>query len=278
LAVFLAVAAATAGGCLASPAPPLTTSARPPHQLQWSWYQGVPAAGMASGYYTYLCALTTVGGRFEGGGEWVTVTNELPGRGGEWRLFGASQQEDVRGTATCATGYLPQDFKGHYSWFQSREGTVRPPTMMAPSSGNVCFLQYVTGRFRGAGESVSVTDRNGYWWLEGSSMQAGVGAEADCYRADVDSTHIHVWRSETNTSWRPTETGVGTDSMCALTKFGGYFGATMEPYYEPTSVSLYIDRSTGTWKLMGKWYDGDREIQARCFRPAPLITETMPRP
>lgn len=65
------------------------------HSDEYVWNQGDPSKLMA-GPGT-ACALTFIGGRFKGKGEWVSITNS----GGYLSLGGGSQQTDVQARARC---------------------------------------------------------------------------------------------------------------------------------------------------------------------------------
>lgn len=46
----------------------------------------------------------------------------------------------------------------------------------------ICFLTMVTGKFEGGGERVRVYRSKDHWYLDGSSKQSGVAAEAQCLK------------------------------------------------------------------------------------------------
>jgi hypothetical protein len=52
---------------------------------------------------------------------------------------------------------------------------------LRPLATHVCVLTRVTGRLGGGGESVALTHDDSFWYLNGSSQQSGVGAEAWCF-------------------------------------------------------------------------------------------------
>jgi hypothetical protein len=66
---------------------------------------------------------------------------------------------------------------GPFSWHQGQG-----PKTIATESDSVCVLTEVQGKFRGGGEYVRVeVGSDGYWRLEGHSMQEGVAATAYCF-------------------------------------------------------------------------------------------------
>lgn len=66
-----------------------------------------------------------------------------------------------------------------YRWSQ---GALAVPLL--PVSQGICYLTGIQGNFRGAGESVQITQSGGSWLLSGASMQTGVRAEARCLSYD----------------------------------------------------------------------------------------------
>ena len=63
----------------------------------------------------------------------------------------------------------------------SRNPQIRGKRLIATNEG-VCFLVGVSGDFRGRGEQARVYVDRGYWYVGGTSKQAGVYAEALCAR------------------------------------------------------------------------------------------------
>ncbi len=64
-----------------------------------------------------------------------------------------------------------------FEWRQG-EGAVQ---MIRVTEG-ICYLVFVTGRFQGGGESVSIYESGDFWFLGGNSLQAGIGARARCWK------------------------------------------------------------------------------------------------
>jgi hypothetical protein len=58
---------------------------------------------------------------------------------------------------------------------------------MTKSDHTVCFLTTVSGKFMGGGENVAISERNGYWFLDGSGFQTGVLFRARCMGAPDNS-------------------------------------------------------------------------------------------
>jgi hypothetical protein len=93
--------------------------------------------------------------------------------------FGASAavQGEVQKTTQESDAAL-QAVQGVQTYFWHQ--TFGMPIRMIRSNDGICYLTLVRGRFRGAGEKVTIANRDGYWWLEGESKQEGVAAEATC--------------------------------------------------------------------------------------------------
>jgi hypothetical protein len=67
-------------------------------------------------------------------------------------------------------------FSGPFWWEQGQD-----PLRLIHSTDGIAMLTFVRGSFQGGGESVRVyVGEDGYWYLGGSSAQAGVAAEAYC--------------------------------------------------------------------------------------------------
>jgi hypothetical protein len=149
----------------------------------------------------------------------------------------AADQAEVQ-VVTQEPDAAPQAVAGvqTYFWHQS---FIRPVRMIRSNSG-ICFLTQVRGRFRGAGEKVTIVNRDGYWWLEGESKQAGVAAQATCVPFSA-IRHSHtlrysvkpafVWARANECppilpcdSWAQHQVPLGSPSdFCYLTGMGGHF-------------------------------------------------------
>jgi len=64
-----------------------------------------------------------------------------------------------------------------YTW-----GKGQSSVQMIKVDEGFCALRGVTGKFEGYGENVIVNSRNGYWYLEGSSVQSQLRAYATCIK------------------------------------------------------------------------------------------------
>lgn len=63
-----------------------------------------------------------------------------------------------------------------FSWTQGQ-----PPVQMIRVNEGICYLAFIRGKFEGTGESVSIDSRGDFWFLGGTSQQAGVAARARCW-------------------------------------------------------------------------------------------------
>jgi hypothetical protein len=95
---------------------------------------------------------------------------------------------------------------------------------MLPSSGYVCFLTGVHGKFRGTSEMVKISNVRGYYYLTGISKQVGVGGSARCFPYDstkVVATQIHQ-------SIQNGDLDLGVHRLCALSRVSGDFEGSDE--------------------------------------------------
>ncbi|HVY26643.1 MAG TPA: hypothetical protein VHB79_08815 [Polyangiaceae bacterium] len=117
------------------------------------------------------CFLTGMRGHFEGYGEFIQVAPV----NGRWVLSAGSQTGgDISGAAMC----IAQDVTVTKSWEIGFLGASVPVFLQNDGS---CFLQRVSGKFEGGGESVRVyQDANKNWFLSGSSGNASMRATAAC--------------------------------------------------------------------------------------------------
>ena len=70
-----------------------------------------------------------------------------------------------------------------YTWQQGLQ-----PSFMESEANSICYLTGVSGKFRGAGESVKIERLNGYYYLNGSSHQEGIQAWAMCIENQESGT------------------------------------------------------------------------------------------
>lgn len=89
-----------------------------------------------------------------------------------WALLARVATAAVMATPVLLNGCL--NFPVH-SWTQGQAAVD-----LGRIDQEFCFLTRVTGRFRGGGEQVRVYQKDGHWWLGGTSGQQGVGGNAVC--------------------------------------------------------------------------------------------------
>ena len=53
-------------------------------------------------------------------------------------------------------------------------------TLMGGETVYACFLNKITGKFRGGGEYVHTRRSGDSWYIDGQSYQSGVGARGRC--------------------------------------------------------------------------------------------------
>lgn len=135
--------------------------------------------GVHIGELNSFCYLTGMSGTFDGGGESVSVTYKdvwpSPYLGvGTWVDEGLIQGEaNCIKPATMATTdlYTPYSWEQGQSWVRMIRGT-----------DGFCVLNQVSGKFMGSREFVRVDyhPNDGFWYLDGESMQEGVKGKATC--------------------------------------------------------------------------------------------------
>ena len=110
--------------------------------------------------------------------------------------------------------------------------------MLLPASQGICFLQGVTGNFRGGGEGVWVRNNGTHWVLDGISQQQNVSARAMCvpfaaiqgadqgFNYLIGTAYVSVYYG--GCSWwescSSSSQGIsvwGGDGFCYLTGMGG---------------------------------------------------------
>ncbi len=120
-----------------------------------------------------FCSLMGIGGALDGKGEFAYT---LP-VANLWTLQVSSQQlNGTEGWAGCFHHHnLMTTFSSQYVWQQGQAAVD-----IGDDQNRVCGLTFVTGKFMGGGESVSIEDVGGRWMLSGTSQQVGVTAAARC--------------------------------------------------------------------------------------------------
>lgn len=87
-----------------------------------------------------------------------------------------SVAEEAVQKITQAAG-IPILDKKQYSWKQGQS-----EVQMIRVAEGPCYIVYVSGRFQGEREAVSIHIKGDYWFLGGQSEQRGVAAGARCWR------------------------------------------------------------------------------------------------
>ncbi len=131
----------------------------------------------------------------------------------------------------------------HYTWNQGWGDTP-----MRPHADHFCFLTRVSGNFDGAGEMVRIYQNGSYWYLGGTSQQAGVSANATCIPRNYWGTMLYpsIEYSWTQYSPNPTYAGNGPNRICFLTRVTGKFmGAGERVQTYRVGNDWYIGGSSG---------------------------------
>ncbi len=158
---------------------------------------------------------------------------------GEDPAQGEEEATDEEGGAEVASSAEALGVSGpEYSWSQGQ-----PAVPMGGTSGRVCFLTRVTGKFEGGGEVVNVFASGGSWYLGGQSLQAGVGASARCVSVAFYSGEYSWSQGQV-----PAFMGSASNRACFLTRVTGKFEGGGEVVHAYTS-----------WD---SWYLGGQSLQA----------------
>ncbi len=97
----------------------------------------------------------------------------------------------------------PNWASGPYNWTQG-SSTIQ----MQPVSTHVCVLTRVSGDFDGGGESVMISQKNGWWLMGGTSMQSGIGGQAYCFvRNAFLANGAARWSSDDASVWASSSSG-----------------------------------------------------------------------
>lgn len=205
----------------------------------YDWTQNKPAIKMKP-LNMGLGMLSSLGGRFLGGGEAVRVEVESDGF---WYLNGKSMQP-LRATAIFVQPKRAQLLGSvrAVSW-----GSGKPRIRLIESHKGFAYLSAVSGRFLSGETFVRVKlDPDGWWYLEGNGpknvasmatiVEWGVG------HASVDiETATHTWKKGN----KPIKMIHQNEGFCFLSSIGGGFNGGGE--------RIWIDiGSDGFWYLHGK--------------------------
>jgi hypothetical protein len=261
--------------------PTVKAQTGPDWGMTFNWHQGQAEVTMVP-EATHVCVLTRVTGSFKGGGEWVRVEADDDGN---WRLRGASQQEDVAASATCfaKSAFLAT---GPYK-------EVSPPFVAIDKKsdcpGNyqetwwgdaATYLSGVKGDFGGGGERARVNQSSGAFtnsavWAE--SCRGSLEARAYAFFAGSPGSGIiakflggeyALTQHPSDAESQEIKMAPAGDAMCYLTKIEGLFDGGGEV------VRIYPKAVGGVeyWHLYvhsGKSGGGDRKwisAKARCYK------------
>lgn len=244
------IVAVTLGGCAANvgdETETLETSQEELMTLTAGWSQGQAAVNLGSSSNRF-CFLTSIAGKFAGGGESV----RLQIVSGQWQLTGTSGQRDVAAIARCQLNVTGADITSESVWSQG-QGEVN----LGSTANRACFLMGVQGKFEGGGEAVWVRKSGGNYLLGGQSQQAGVGARARCLRNRITFTNDWTW-NQSQGATTMVQAFVENDGWaCGLTRMTGRFHGGGE--------RIYIDWTGSTRRLLGTSAQVDVGTSANCF-------------
>jgi hypothetical protein len=146
-------------------------------------------------------------------------------------------------------------YTAEYTWEQGK-----PSKRMLPSTGSVCFLTGIHGKFSSTSERVKVSNVRGFWYLTGSSQQIGVGATARCFSYDA----AKVVATQVNYSSAASDLDLGAHRVCALSRVSGDFQGNGDV------VKIYLAQS-GHWFLQTTASSTGLNGGALCLDDAPTV-------
>jgi hypothetical protein len=117
-----------------------------------------------------VCYLVRVAGSFNSGADWVRIYSS----GGAWFLFADSTAGNVSAQARCVT---TSALTGEYGWSSSQGHD----THLGTTSGRVCALTSMSGRFDSMSDNIHVYASAGSWYLGGGATSSSVSARARCF-------------------------------------------------------------------------------------------------
>lgn len=137
-------------------------------EYSWKAAQALPTnMGTTTGR---VCYLVRVSGSFDSGSDWARVYAS----GGSWFLFGNSVKGNGGAQARCVT---VSTYSGEYSWNSNQSYD----THMGVTSGRVCALTYMAGKFNTANDYIDIYASAGSWYLGGNASAPAVSAKARCF-------------------------------------------------------------------------------------------------
>ncbi|HEX5753289.1 MAG TPA: hypothetical protein VFZ09_44225 [Archangium sp.] len=127
-----------------------------------------------------------------------------------------------------------------------------PASPLGSTTGRVCFLTRIQGRFDSAADSVHVFTAGGSWYVGGSG---GTSARAGCARLPAGDTFggEYTWNAGDRL---PKNLGTTTGRVCFLSRVGGAFNSTAD--------WVYVYPNGGSWYLFGDSQSGTGYARARC--------------
>ena len=100
------------------------------------------------------------------------------------RLSAVENQGEASSTAIANSEAVVDEFGRDVRICMWQQG--QQAVQMIGVNEGICYLVYVTGEFNGQGEAIEISERDGFWVLQGhSSIQTSAGlliARAQCWR------------------------------------------------------------------------------------------------
>jgi hypothetical protein len=137
---------------------------------------------------------------------------------------------------------------GTYSWISPNDATP-----MGTTSGRICFLNRIRGRFDTSSDAVRIFAAGGSWYLYGSGETRAV-ARCALLPAGTTVSSEFEWTADREL---PVNLGTATGRVCYLTYVSGDF--------DSASDWVRIYPSGGSWFLFGSSNKASGRARARCI-------------
>jgi thiol-disulfide isomerase/thioredoxin len=207
---------------------------------EFSWICGLADVKMIPSHAGF-CVLTSFGGLFVGDGERAGFSLHPDGW---WYLGGAAKKPGIRASAICITAKSPNWLDADFKEVVWKQGD--PPLKVIHKDEGFCVLASVAGHFDGFGESVKVylDERDGFWYLTGTSAKKGVRATAISIRF-AHPQKLKVTSYDWKRGDKPVQMLKRDEGFCFLSSVRGRFLGGGE------LVSIGIEKDDH-WVLRGK--------------------------
>jgi hypothetical protein len=233
----------------------------PPAEIrEYGWVQGGPRIKTIRSDEGF-CFLSGIAGKFEGGGEILSVYPEDAG----WWYFDAISYQAMGGRALSVQTPFRKLFKTEV---QMSEWTPKNlPVKMISRYEGFCLLSLIKGKFEGATDAIGVSlAADGNWYLAGrtnNDVQGVHGRALSMRLIDPGSCQVKITEYQWGAGGNAVRMCHKNEGFCFLSAVTGGFRSTAE------DVRVYVGKD-GYWYLTGR--SGQSTLAARAMSMVPLRT------